>query len=114
LSVYLKEQYQSTEMFADLLVQEVFQGQSLFQLWSLWELLISETPLMVMGDNPKECSHAVMVLISLLHPLKPQADYRPYVTIFENDTKELITDLKQGYCPNVVIGSSNPLFNKTM
>jgi hypothetical protein len=58
-------------------------------LWQLWELIISETPLLIVGDDPTECSHAVMIILSLISPLKTNADYRPYLTIYDSDTKEI-------------------------
>jgi len=83
-------------------------------LWSLWELLITETPLLIVGDNPEECSHAVMVLLSLISPLKSQADYRPYITIYENDIKEFVGQSRQKKFGNLLLGVSNPYFGKML
>ncbi len=40
-------------------------------LWPLWEMAMTEMPLIVVGEDPSECSHTVLVLMSLLAPLKP-------------------------------------------
>jgi hypothetical protein len=51
---------------------------------------MTETPLIIVGEDPSECSHSVLTLMSLLVPLKPvqTVDYRPYITLYEGDTKE--------------------------
>ena len=78
-------------MFGELIIQKYFQGSSVLILWNLWELAITETPLLVVGDDPTECSHAVLILLSLLAPLKTMADYRPYITLYDQDVKEFTT-----------------------
>ena len=65
----------------ELKIQDVFPGHHFLQLWSLWELLITETPLLVVGGDPSECSHAILTILSLITPLTTQADFRPYVTV---------------------------------
>ena len=70
-------------MFGELNIQKYFKGQSLLLLWNLWELAITETPLLVVGDDPTECSHAVLTMLSLISPLKTLADYRPYITLYD-------------------------------
>mmetsp|Transcript_2771 Transcript_2771/g.2604 ORF Transcript_2771/g.2604 Transcript_2771/m.2604 type:complete len:88 (+) Transcript_2771:1122-1385(+) len=77
-------------------------------LWSLWELVISETPLLIVADDPTECSHAVLILLSLISPLKTQADYRPYLTIYDPDTKDFAQQCKQNKLGCSIIGVSNP------
>jgi hypothetical protein len=49
---------------------------------------MTETPLLIVGDDPSECSHAVLIILSLISPLKSQADYRPYITLYDEDIKE--------------------------
>ena len=53
----------------ELKVQEVFQGHFILLLWNLWEILVTETPLLIVGSDPSECSHAVLTLLSLITPL---------------------------------------------
>ena len=64
-----------------LIVQDTFTGTLPFLLWSCWELLITEQPLLVIGNDPRECSHAVLTILSLIAPLTTTADVRPYITI---------------------------------
>ena len=99
-------------MFGDIIVQKYFQGQFLLKLWEPWELIMTETPLLLVADNPSECSHAVILLLSLISPLKSSADYRPYVTIYENDIKEFMQLSKEKKIGNVILGVSNPYFTK--
>lgn len=68
-----------------LMVQETFPGQLPILLWTLWELLITEEPLLIIGNDPMECSHAVLTLLSLIAPLTSTADIRPYITVLNND-----------------------------
>jgi hypothetical protein len=78
-------------------------------LWPLWELLLTETPLIIVGDDPSECSHAVLIMLSILAPLKTTADYRPYITLYEGDVKEIQARAKKsGSIGNSIIGVSNP------
>ena len=67
---YLAKQYSCHEMFGELIIERYFKGQNMLLLWSLWELVITETPLLIVGDDPTECSHAVLILLSLITPLK--------------------------------------------
>jgi hypothetical protein len=65
----------------ELKIEECFQGHYILLLWNLWELLITETPLLVVGGDPADCSHAILTMLSLITPLTTQADFRPYVTV---------------------------------
>ena len=65
----------------ELKIQECFRGHFILLLWNLWEIVITEVPLLVVGTDPGECSHAVLTLLSLISPLTTQADFRPYVTV---------------------------------
>ena len=77
-------------------------------LWQLWELLITETPLLIVGEDPTECSHAVLILLSLISPLRTNADYRPYITIYDPDTREIQASFKKNHIKNLILGVSNP------
>ena len=56
-------------------------------LWEIWELIITEHPLLIVANDPKECSHAVLTCLSLIHPLVSSADVRPYLTVLNEDTE---------------------------
>lgn len=70
---------------------------------------MTETPLILVGEDPSECSHAVLSLLSLLSPLRPTVDYRPYITLYESDIKEFAARGKErGTIGNVLLGVTNP------
>ena len=96
----------------ELKIEEAFPGYTLLLLWNLWELLITEQPLLVVGGDPRECSHAILTALSLVHPLTSFADVRPYLTIQNCDTEVYHEMLKQGVEPKAVIGISSPLLTK--
>ena len=93
----------------ELKIEEVFPGHHMLQLWNLWELLITETPLLVVGGDPSECSHAILTALSLITPLTTQADFRPYVTVQNDDVLEYHDAIKQGQVGNLILGISSPL-----
>jgi len=65
--------------------------------------------LIIVGDDPSESSHAVLILLSLLSPIHSTADYRPYLTLYEGDVKEIQARAKKtGSIGNSIIGVSNP------
>lgn len=61
-----------------------------------------------MADDPYECSHAVLIILSLISPLKTNADYRPYITIYDSDIKEIAIQTKKKLYGNLILGVSNP------
>jgi len=93
----------------ELKIEEVFQGHNMLQLWNLWEILITETPLLVVGGDPSECSHAILTALSLITPLTTQADFRPYVTVQNDDVLGYHDAIKQGQVGNLLLGISSPL-----
>eukprot|EP00347_Sterkiella_histriomuscorum_P000425 403375913 len=108
LITYLTKQYSCMDMFGELIIQKYFHGQSILLLWQLWEIAITETPLLIVGDDPTECSHAVLILLSLISPLKTLADYRPYLTLYDQDIKDFSQQSKKKQIGNVILGVSNP------
>lgn len=93
----------------ELKIEEVFEGHHILNLWSLWEILITETPLLVVGGDPSQCSHAILTMLSLITPLTTQADFRPYVTVQNDDVLEYHDAIKQGQVGNLLLGISSPL-----
>jgi hypothetical protein len=94
-----------------LIPKRLFTGHALLLLWPLWELTLTETPLILVADDPTECSHGILTLLSLLAPLRPAdtVDYRPYITLYEGDVKEFAAKGKAGgSIGNVMLGVTNP------
>ena len=81
-------------------------------MWNIWELVVTENPILVVGGDPRECSHAILTMLSLMHPLTASADYRPYLTILNSDTEVYHEMLKKGMIPNAILGISSPLLTK--
>lgn len=118
LTTYLSKQYSfsSAALFGDLVIQRRgggLTGTNVFLLWPLWELAMTESPLIVVGEDPSECSHLVLILMSILTPLKScnTTDYRPYITLYEGDVKDFANRTKSPQSTglgNTVLGVSNP------
>lgn len=78
----------------------------------LWELVLTNEPLVVMGPSPGITCGTVHALINTISPLKYMTDYRPYFTIHDSEFKEYTTRT-QGP-PPVILGVTNPFFAKTL
>lgn len=62
-------------------------GNKVNLLWSIWQLVLINQPILVVGDNPSICSEGILAMISLISPLEYVGDYRPYFTIYDPDYK---------------------------
>lgn len=60
------------------------------RLWFLWEMVLTNQPLVIVAPTPVECSNAVAALISLITPIPFGADFRPYFTIQDPEFQSLI------------------------
>ena len=98
----------------ELKIQESFPGYTSLLLWNIWELIITGTSLLIVGNNPKECSHAVLTALSLIHPLTSAADVRPYLTVLNSDTEYFCELVKKKQTPDCIIGIANPLLVKNL
>lgn len=96
----------STELFTVL-------SPLLDHLHTLWELSLTAEPLVVQAASPAQCSATVQALTSIIHPLTFLADYRPFYTIHDVDFKEL-TSSNTSALPSIILGVTNPFFNKVM
>ncbi|XP_077862592.1 protein DENND6A-like [Saccoglossus kowalevskii] len=78
----------------------------------LWELILTNEPIVVMAPSPTFCSDTVQALVFMMSPLKYTSDYRPYFTIHDSEFKEYTT--KTQAPPPVILGVTNPFFAKTL
>ncbi|CAH3025106.1 unnamed protein product [Porites evermanni] len=78
----------------------------------LWELALTNEPLVVMAPSPTICSETVQALTSLISPLHYCSDYRPFFTIHDTEFKEYTTRTQAP--PGVILGVTNPFFAKTL
>ena len=80
---------------------------------TLWELILTAEPLVVMAPTPTLCSATVQHLTSIIYPLSFCADYRPFYTIHDSDFKD-ITSSNSNALPNILLGVTNPFFGKAL
>ena len=101
--------------FYEIPLPNYFKGASIGLLWNLWELMITESPLLIIANKPEEAAFMVGIIISLIYPLKFSGDYRPYATLYDSDIKEYAElHNKQKMSPVIIIGACNPYFPKVM
>ena len=58
-------------------------------LWHLWELVLTGQPIMVFAPTPSLCSQTVLGLVSLIAPIGFNDDFRPFLTIYDPDFREI-------------------------
>ncbi|XP_048580256.1 protein DENND6A [Nematostella vectensis] len=78
----------------------------------LWELVLTNEPLVVMAPSPTVCSETVQSLTTLIAPLHYCSDFRPFFTIHDSEFKEYTTRTQAP--PSVILGVTNPFFAKTL
>ena len=61
---------------------------------TLWELVLTGEPLVVMAPTPTLCSATVQHLTSIIYPLSYCPDYRPFYTIHDSDFKDITSRWK--------------------
>ena len=47
-------------IFQDISLSECWKNSGIALLWSLWELMITETSLLIIGDTPAEVSYPAL------------------------------------------------------
>ncbi|OZC10606.1 hypothetical protein X798_02355 [Onchocerca flexuosa] len=72
--------------------------------------LMNVKPVVVLAQNPSECSTFVQSLTSLIWPLRYSSDYRPFFTIHDAEFREYSS--RTDPWPNVILGVTNPFFTK--
>ncbi|TRM56430.1 hypothetical protein BD626DRAFT_575754 [Schizophyllum amplum] len=84
---------------------------SLSHLWSIWECLVLNEPILLFGLSPAETSQAVWWLRDLMRPIPLSGDIRPYFTIHDRDHLALVNKLppKSG----LLLGVTNPFFERS-
>ncbi|CAG8464033.1 2903_t:CDS:10 [Paraglomus brasilianum] len=105
---------QETQILASLPPKTLFSHfrDMIKDLWLCWELMVLAEPLALMAPDPKICSEAVVELVDLINPIPYCGDYRPYFTIHDTDFKSFVTKNKPP--SNIILGVTNPFFNKAM
>jgi len=85
------------------------------QLYTLWELVITAEPIVVVGTSPADCSHMVQTLLALIAPLEYCAEARPYFTIHDSEFREFTQECtSKTTLPACILGVTNPFFVKLL
>ena len=125
----------------DMFSAQVQQQQGLFQdvglyscfgpaltpsLWHLWELVITGQPVMVFAPTPSLCSQTVLGLVSMISPVGFHGDFRPFLTIYDPDFKDISAACaatksrrnagkgSSSRLPVLLVGYTNPFFLKAL
>jgi hypothetical protein len=97
---------------------------------TLWELVLTAEPMVVMASTPAICSATVQYLTTIIYPFSYAADYRPFYTIHDSDFKDITGgggictpstssngnggSTSSGLLPNIMLGVTNPFFSKAL
>ena len=104
-----------TEPFPIIKINNFFENFSFYyinKIFSLWELVITEIPIMVFSDSPTICSNIVKLLESLIYPLKYYGDIRPYFSVYDQDFKYYREESHLVKTNIPIIGCINPIHLK--
>ncbi|XP_075155054.1 protein DENND6B [Haematobia irritans] len=105
----------SAKVIASVNELELFQSLSFIvdHMYTLWELVLTAEPLVVVGTSPADCSHMVQTLVQLIAPLAYCAEARPYFTIHDSEFKEFTRECGK-VPPPLILGVTNPFFIKLL
>ena len=76
-------------LFQDVGLYSCFGPALIPSLWHLWELVLTGKPIMVFAPTPALCSQTVLGLVSLIAPIGYDDDFRPFLTIYDPDFREI-------------------------
>ncbi|EDV91876.1 protein DENND6B [Drosophila grimshawi] len=110
------EMPKSVKVLASVNELELFHSLSFVMehLYTLWELIITAEPIVVVGTSPADCSHMVQALVALIAPLEYCAEARPYFTIHDSEFREFTQECVNRSIPAVILGVTNPFFVKLL
>uniref|UniRef100_A0A1I8NN25 UDENN domain-containing protein n=1 Tax=Stomoxys calcitrans TaxID=35570 RepID=A0A1I8NN25_STOCA len=105
----------SVKVIASVNEVELFHSLSFIvdHMYTLWELVLTAEPLVVVGTSPADCSHMVQTLVQLIAPLAYCAEARPYFTIHDSEFKEFTRECGK-IPPPLILGVTNPFFIKLL
>jgi hypothetical protein len=81
---------------------------------NLWELVITETPIIIQADTPNICQEVTFLLSSLIFPLEYVGDIRPYFTIYDIDFKDYKEDQRLKNLNSSIVGVINPICTRML
>lgn len=100
--------------FYEIAIPKYLKGAKVALLWNLWELVITETPLLVVADSAEEASFTVGVLASLAFPLRFLGNCHPYTTLNDPAIKAYSEVYGGKKWPFVLLGTCNPYLSKVL
>ncbi|KAM7350070.1 protein DENND6B [Cochliomyia hominivorax] len=105
----------SIKVIASVNEVELFHSLSFIidHMYTLWELVLTAEPIVVVGTSPADCSHMVQTLVALIAPLEYCAEARPYFTIHDSEFKEFTRECGK-VPPPLILGVTNPFFIKLL
>ncbi|CAF3865646.1 unnamed protein product [Adineta steineri] len=90
----------------------------------LWELILLNESIAILGSFPTNCSQTVQALVHIIWPLRYASDYRPFFTIHNNEFQEITFNASKKSSsktssqilsqPSIIIGVTNPFFAKLL
>lgn len=118
-AIPILQQQTTTKLISSVSELDVFRSFScvISNIYTLWELVLTGEPIVVIGSSPADTSHMVQSLVSLIAPLEYCAESRPYFTIHDSEFKEFTRDQAQTNTtspPGIIIGVTNPFFVKLL
>ncbi|UJR21064.1 hypothetical protein I4U23_024164 [Adineta vaga] len=82
----------------------------------LWELILLNEPIAILGSFPTKCSQTVQALVHIIWPLRYASDYYPFFTIHNSEFHQITfnSSAKPSQPPKIIIGVTNPFFAKLL
>ncbi|CAF0827409.1 unnamed protein product [Rotaria sordida] len=83
----------------------------------LWELVLLNEPIAILGKFPTKCSQTVQALVHIIWPLRYANDYRPFFTIHNSEFHEITFNSSKKSSlspPKIILGVTNPFFAKLL
>ncbi|KAI9219937.1 hypothetical protein BC828DRAFT_384793 [Blastocladiella britannica] len=81
------------------------------RLWTLWELVLTNQPIVVISSCPAVASRAVESLVAMIRPIPHDQGFRPYLTIQDPDGRYFT---KHHPPPRTIVGVTNPHFHTVL
>lgn len=103
------------QLYTPYIINSFFNTLSLYyiiKISSLWEIIITETPLLIVGDSPSKISDIVMIAESLIYPLRCKCDIRPYFSLYDIDFRQYKDNSMLIKTNTPIFGIINPLLAK--
>ena len=102
-------------LFSDASLVQLGQRHGLLPtlLWTLWELVVTGSDVVVYSPSAEVCSAVVVALVSLAAPLPFAGDYRPYLSLSDSDTSALSSS-DTGKAKGRIVGITNPFLLRSL